>query len=63
MLCPTDSYKLNKKEGSFNHRRGNKIVIGGRGKEGMGEDGNRRGMGRHNGVWGEIGERPIGPGE
>ena len=59
----TDLKNLNKKEGPsedtwISLRRGNKLVMGGRGREGPVW---ARGMGRQDQAWGEAGESPRGP--
>ena len=68
MIYPTDHKKFNKKEGpsedaSIPLRRGNKIIMGGRGRE---EPGWKRGgigeVGRSIRYGGETGEKPRGPG-
>jgi hypothetical protein len=56
----TDCRKLNKKEDPL--KRGNKIIIGGRGKEEPGwERGGSMKKGRQDQIWEEAGEKPKGP--
>jgi hypothetical protein len=69
MIHSTDPKKLNRKEGpsedvSIPLRRGKKIIMGHRGREGP-EWMSRRGNGgrSRNGGEGETGEKPRGPGE
>jgi hypothetical protein len=68
MIYPTDPKTLNKREGPSKDawitvRRGNKTVIGGRGRENWVGEGSERGMERRDRVQRETGERPRGPGE